>query len=650
MKRIVLLLYSLRDRLFAALVGLLLLWAYVARPDLLYHSLEHFLYDSLVSLAPPVQAEPRIVIVDIDEKSLASLGAWPWPRDTVASMVTALTSRHQVALLGLDIVFPLARPGDTELREALAHPAVVMSQTLDFVPRSVNRVGTLGGSVRVTGREHAPDAAGFVANAGRLLSGDAAVGHISPIIDDDGRVRRLYPLACVGDRCSLSLALRMYAQLAGEPDALRADYLDRGRMLRLVLGQAEPLALPLDSERALVVPYRVAAGGFPVVSVADVLDSPAGLPILDNALVLVGSSALGIGDRVATPLDKLAPGVEVHAQLLSAVLDQRLIRPLPVSAPPFLLGVAIVVLSWLLWPRGTRYAALLWPVAALAGTALVLSWLLLEGDLWLPLSPLPVLVVAVAGTHLLRQNLAFADRLRHLRSRFSEFLPNMVVGRLIDAQDVGPETELRTMTVLIADIRGFTSASEGKTPAQVAEFAQRCFEVLSAEVARHGGIIEKYTGDGLVALWGVPVGPGGDSDGAAPAAPLRVQPASGPDAAYEHARWAARAVSAAIAMQEGIEQLGDWFTERGYGRPKLSIGLNTGPMSVGVYGSHSHYAWSAQGQAFNVASRIERLTRQVGTHLLMGAATAQLLVAGSAREVGEYAVDSLSERVRVFTV
>ncbi len=644
----------LRSRLIAAGLGLLLLWAYMARPELLQDSLEHFLYDSLVSIAPPVRDEPRIVIVDIDEKSLAGLGEWPWPRATVAQLVDALTGPRRAALVGLDIVFPLSRPGDPALRSALAHPAVVLSQTLDFSPQSVNRVGALSGSVFVTGREQAPEAAGFVANARHLLPRHGGIGHISPLIDDDGRVRRVYPLACVGEVCSLSLALRMYAQLAGQPDALRAEYAAGGERLRIHLGEAPALDLPLDRQRALVVPFRVAAGGFPVVSAADVLEPKLALPALDNAIVLVGSSALGIGDRVATPLDKLTPGVEVHAQLLSALLDQQLIQPLPVSAAPFLLLAAAVLLSWLLWPHRGRYATLLWPAALLALLVGVESWLLLMHSLWLPLSPLPVLVVAIATVNLLQQNFALADRLRGIGTRFSEFLPTMLVGRVLDAQTIGPETEVRMMTVLIADIRGFTRASENKSPAQVAEFAQKCFEVLSAEVARYGGIIEKYTGDGLVALWGVaPVAAAGNSRADGPlviAGPLRVPPAGGPGAADGHAHWAAAAVSAAIAMQQGISELEAWFTERDYGAPKLSIGLNTGPMSVGVYGSHSHYAWSAQGQAFNVASRIEKLTRTVGIHLLMGAPTAGLLDSARISEVGDYAVDSLSEKVRVYTV
>ncbi len=644
-------LHAWRARAPVAIAALLLLWAYLVRPELPFDSLEHHLYDSLVAVAPAVADEPRIVIVDIDEKSLARLGAWPWPRATVAQLVNELTGRHRVALLGLDIVFPDPRPGDAALRAALAQPQVVASQTLDFSPRSDNRVGHLAGRVRVRGDVAAPRAVGFIANDRRLVPPHAGVGHISPLIDDDGRVRRLYPLACVADDCMLTLSLQMFAQLAGDTGggAPEAEYRERGTRLRVAAGQAEPLELPLDARRALVVPYRVAEGGFPVVSAADAMDPARAIPALDNALVLVGSSALGIGDRVATPIDTLTPGVEVHAQLLAALLDQRPIRPLAADSAPFLLLLAAVLLSWLLWPRH-RHAALLWPVVALAALAAVLSWLLLARDLWLPLSPLPLLVLAIAALDLLRQNVSLSARLQGVGHRFSSFLPSLLVGRLLEDQRIGPETELRMMTVLIADIRGFTRASEGKRPEQVAEFAQKCFEVLSAEVTRHGGIIEKYTGDGLVALWGAPAGGQAGQAGALRVS-LPVRPAA-PDgrAPAAEALDAARAVSAALAMQDGIDRLAGWFGERGYGPLRLSIGLNTGPLSVGVYGSRDHFAWSAQGQAFNVASRIERLTRELDDNLLMGRPTAELLAADQVRGVGSYAIEALSQPLDVYTV
>lgn len=614
---------------------------------------ERAAYDALIGASPPVAQEERVLIVDIDERSLAQYGAWPWPRKTVARLVDELVQRHRVGLLGLDIVFPLRRDGDLALRTSLGQPGVVMSQTLDFSAISDNQVGELAGGIAVDGRRLAPQAGGYVANDAGVLPQDAAVGHISPVIDDDGRIRRIYPVACVAGNCTMTLALRMYVQLtASGHGAPGVAFVSDGTRLRVDLRDDAPLALPLDPQRALLVPYRVARGGFPVLSAADVMDKSRELPWLENSVVLVGSSALGVGDRVSTPLAKLTPGVEVHAQLLAALLDRTFIRPLPGTAPVFLALAAAILLSYLAWPGRGRSLMLGWPLIALAAATVPLAWLLLGRGVLLPLTPLSLMVLAIAALTMLQQNLALSARVRRLGSQFSQFLPASLVGRLLRDARIGPETERHTMTVLIVDVRGFTAASEGKTPEQIAGFAQKCFEVLSAEVARYQGTIEKYTGDGLMALWGVPTAEGASASKRM-AVPLHVKPA--PDAlrvddATGHARYAAQAVSAAVAMQRAVDGLSAWFADHGYGQLQLSIGLNTGPMSVGVFGGQTHLAWSAQGQAFNIASRIESLTRDVGESLLMGESTALLLAPEAVRKIGNFTVKGVSVPVAVYAL
>ncbi len=643
---------SLLSRLAIALLAATLVLLYFAVPGPMRDGAERAAYDALVSASPPVAQDQRVIIVDIDERSLAQFGAWPWPRKTVARLVDELVSRHQVGLLGLDIVFPLRRDGDLALRTALDRPGVVMSQTLDFSTVSDNQVGKLGGRVAVEGRRLAPQAGGYVANDPGVLPPDAAVGHISPVIDDDGHIRRIYPVACVAGSCSMTLALRMYAQLTmAAQEVPRVAFAGGGTRLHVDLRDDAPLDLPLDPQRALLVPYRVAPGGFPVLSAADVLDKSRELPWLENSIVLVGSSALGIGDRVSTPLAKLTPGVEVHAQLLTALLDRSFIHPLPGTAPAYLALAAVILLSYLVWPGRGRSLMLGWPLLALAACTLPLAWLLLGRGMLLPLTPLPLMVLAIAAMTLLQQNLALSARVRRIGSQFSQFLPASLVGRLLRDARIGPETERHTMTVLIVDVRGFTAASEDKTPEQIAGFAQKCFEVLSAEVARYRGTIEKYTGDGLMALWGVPTAD--DALAPQPDVPMHVMPAAdmlrvGAD--IDHAPYAAQAASAAVAMQRAVDGLSDWFADHGYGRLQLSIGLNTGPMSVGVFGGQTHLAWSAQGQAFNIASRIESLTRDVGENLLLGETTALLLSPEAVRKIGEFAVKGVSSPVAVYAL
>jgi adenylate cyclase len=622
---------------------------YILWPALQYSSLERYFYDALLRLTLPVAEESRIIIVDIDERSLEKLGTWPWPRSTVAKLANELTERQKVALLGLDIVFPQSKPDDGELHAALDRANVVMSQALDFSPHSNNRVGMLSGSVMLQGRELAPSANGFIANAPKLLPKYGGVGHISPIVDEDGRVRRLYPIACVDGTCTFIFALRLYVQLvSSNAHNVKAAYAKRGTQLHIDLGNFDLLNLPLDQERALMVPYRVAAGGFQVMSAIDVMQADRSLPELDKAIVLIGSSALGIGDRVATPLLNLSPGVEVHAQLLAALLDRRFIQPVTATSNIFLLLAAAVVFSWLVWPRRNRYVVMLWPLVMLLLLVAALSWFFLYEDQLLPLSPLPFMVLIISAYSLLAENFSLSGRMRRLTSRLDRFLPSVLVGRFLKGDNLKPATELRIMTVLIADIRDFTSASQGKTPEQIAEFAQKCFEVLAAEVARYQGTIERYSGDGLVAMWGVPRT---DLTPEKQMTNLLVFPVVGngsSDINIDHAPYAVQAVSAAIAMQQGIHSLSEWFIEKQYGQRQLCVGLNTGPMAVGVFGGESHLTWSAQGQAFNITSRIESLTRDLGTNILMGEATALLLNQRCVRYLGAHTVKGVSEPVAVY--
>jgi adenylate cyclase len=258
------------------------------------------------------------------------------------------------------------------------------------------------------------------------------------------------------------------------------------------------------------------------------------------------------------------------------------------------------------------------------------------------------MVLIISANSLLAENFSLAGRMRRVTSRLDQFLPSVLVGRFLKGDTLEPSTELRIMTVLIADIRDFTSASEGKTPEQIAEFAQKCFEVLAAEVARYQGTIERYSGDGLVAMWGVP---GIDFTTEKQVNNLLVKPILGngiSDINISHAPYAAQAVSAAIAMQRGIQSLSEWFAEKQYGQRQLCVGLNTGSMAVGVFGGESHLTWSAQGQAFNITSRIESLTRDLGENILMGEATALLLEQNCVRHLGSHVVKGVSEPVAVY--
>jgi adenylate cyclase len=172
-------------------------------------------------------------------------------------------------------------------------------------------------------------------------------------------------------------------------------------------------------------------------------------------------------------------------------------------------------------------------------------------------------------------------------------------------------------------MRGFTTASEGKSPDAVAALAQKCLETLTQVVYQYGGTIEKYSGDGLMAVWGAP------------------------KRDLEHAK---HAVEAGLQMQVAVKGLKDWFRQNGFEPMRVSVGINTGEGAVGIFGGEAHLAWTAHGDAVNVASRIEQLTRVIGVDLLIGRRTAELYGLANTKDCGEHQVKGRIAPVKIYQI
>jgi len=615
-----------------------------------YLAAERFAHDLRVRLSTRVAQERRVVIVDIDEASLARIGPWPWPRTRIADLVEALAQDYRASLIGLDIVFPDPRPEDGTLRRVLARSPVVLAQVFDPSPDSGNRSGRLAdplpgparhlagstgnspgsltGSAPLAGSLPmalpASEAGGFVANHAGFLFPGVRVGHITPTLDGDGKVRRLQAVWCHQGHCAVPLGLRMFMALTGARSLEPVLAAWGGTALRL-----EPeagLRLPLGPDGAVLLPYRLAPEALAYVPAADVLSRQAPRELLENALVLVGSTALGLGDRVATPLSSLTPGVAVHAELLSALLDDVAVRDFPY--PGWIMAAMGLAWSLLLVAFARQemhpWRLVAWAVAGLAtwGMANLLLWRQLG---WaVPVWPVWIFQMTAFALLAPLENRQAWRQLGGLVRQVSSYIPAPVVQRLLgEGRGVAPglDAEQRLLTVLFADMRGFTTLAEQETPERVALLVQRLLSELSAAVVSHGGTVEKFTGDGLMAIWGAP------------------------DPDPEHAP---HALQAAAALQERVAALQPWLAGHGFPALRLVVGINTGQAVVGIYGNASHRAYTAHGDAVNVGERIQRLTRDLGISILFGEATAGLLPAGSAAFVGRYPVPGRQEPVAVW--
>lgn len=605
----------------AMATGFLLLGAWFFPQAL--RGMDHIFYDYAVANGPLLVEEPRIVIVDVDEKSIDALGAWPWPRPLMAELIDRLVNQYQVAVLGVDIVFPNPRTGDELLKKAMVKPQVVASQTFAWSGDASWNVGVLQDSfLQVTefSRYQASQAPHYLGNAPSVLAPSTQVGHISPLLDEDGKLRRIYPVICHQKQCSKALALRMWQALS--EDELQFD--DRGvfgaRWRWLPTGRR----VELDAHGAMLVPYRVAPNGFIRVSAQAVLDERVPLTSLQNRVVLLGSTALGLGDRVVTPIESVAPGVEVHAQLLSALLDDALLIVWPFS----LLwgGLWILVAAGLLlryWPWRGAIGILAWGGIQLVAVVFLHLLLLYHANVLIEVAWVAAWIILVTFIVMTLESRRVSEQVSKMMHNFSHFLPASLVDKIAREEQVHADAQRQTITVLVADMRGFTQACEGRAPEVVAVMAQRCLSTLGDVVHRHQGTIEKYTGDGLMAMWGAP-----SEDG-------------------QHVK---HAVRAACDMQAAIRELAPWLRSHDLPIMKLSVGLNTGVVAVGLYGDKHHLAWSAQGDAVNLASRIEQLTRVLGQDLLMGRQTAELWGMERCVSLGWHSVKGRVAPVEVFTL
>ncbi|MDR9440412.1 MAG: adenylate/guanylate cyclase domain-containing protein [Halomonas sp.] len=583
--------------LLMLLLGLALFVASSSNP-LPFGRLSWQVYDAYQQVAETSpRRDPRIVIVDIDDASLAAHGRWPWSRSQLAELLDAI-HRAGPAAIGLDLLLPEPGPAaeDRRLREALERTPTVLATALGDITVSP-------GGARAK-RELAP--------ADSLNDADSPVrlGHITPQLDADGRIRHLYPQLCTPNACRYSLAVALLSTWAGLPP--RADSAGAGQSL-CVAG----FCLKTAPDGRFYLPYHHAPR-FTYLSAASVMKGQARATLADK-FVLVGTSAAGLGDLIATPRSALTPGVELHAIQLAAMLDNVDWRPLAHARWSHLLGLAWLGGLTLLgmrrghnaWLRRVRFVSL----SILLAAPLLVWW---QGAWldpwpgWLAAMGVVLLWDAWEGATLWRRH-------RRLYRTFGTYVPHAVLRRLVEEggeQRFVPQR--RWLVVLFSDIRGFTEISEGLSPEGLATLTNHIFTELTSVVHAHGGTLDKYIGDAMMAFWGAPL-------------------ASNQDAT--------RALACAQAMQQRLQAINRWSEREGFPPITMNIGLEAGEVTVGNLGSRQRLAYTALGHAVNLAARLEELAGQREEPILVGPALAQALDNASLTALGKVHVKGISQPV-----
>ena len=589
---------------------------------------EAWLYDAWLERTAPAGFDDRVTILDIDEASLKSVGRWPWSREVMTTLVERLFDQYGVAAVGFDVVFAesdtssgldtlrqLAQrdlAGSREFQRALKQLAPQLDYDARFAAALAERPVSLGYyfipegySDARTGLLPAPSLpltafeplmpgtppVGYGANLTAFQQAVPMAGFFNMRADHDGTARRMGLVQPFGEGYYVSLSVSsLQVAFGGDPVLAGVDR-------RSILGreyvapwlEVGGIRLPLDIDGGVHVPYRAGAP-FPYISVADVLSGKAALDQLENRIVLLGSTAPGLADLRVTPFSNAFPGVEIHAHLIAGMLDGTTLVTPPWSDDARL--VAVLLLGALLTGMLLRYG----PTIGLAAIVALLALLLAAySAAWTRFMVIPMAapMLTLLGLYALNTAYGFFAATRSKRQitkLFGQYVPPQLATEMSrNPAHYTMEGQSRDMTVLFSDIRGFTNFSEKLPPAELAEVLNAYLSTMTRIIQQHQGTIDKYIGDAVMAFWNAPV---------------------------DLADHAARGVATALDMQAALPKLNEDFAARGWPEVKIGIGVNTGRMSVGNMGSEFRMSYTVMGDAVNLGSRLEGITKQYGVGIL----------------------------------
>ncbi len=620
-----------------------------------------------------------VAIATIDHTAVLNYGRWPWPRSRMAELVHALNDYYKVSTIGFDAVFSepvvdsaltvteqyqnlfaqlnldtsgrarefittLKRnrqslDGDTQFGQELARKKNVILGYFFFTdPQEAARISKakkedsakriMGSEVTLVEREIAPNTLpvglAVESNIEPIFKG----GHLSGFFDvtpdgEDGTVRRVHLLIRYGDFIFPSLDLQMMRHyLKAEAIKVVAD--ENGYIQRIELGRK---AILTDFDGSILLNYKGPEKTFPQYSVYDIIEHKTPLSDLRDKIVLVGATEKGVYDLRTVPVGVAYPGVEVHATLLDNLLTDSyfridLVNSLLTTTLILVLGLFLgFTLPHLRGIYGAVLSAALLVVYVLAHRWMVNHWLTWTSFIYVAM----VIIIVWGGVTLFRFLITDKDK-RFIKGAFQQYLAPEVINQLMENPDLlklGGERQV--VTAFFSDVQGFSTISEKLDPIALVQLMQEYLTEMSNIVMKHGGTIDKYIGDAIVAFFGAPI---------------------------HFEDHAAKAVICSLEMQARLEEMRQQWRKEGRKEDMMlyqRIGLNTGPMVVGNMGSQSRFNYTMMGNAVNLAARLEGANKFYHTYAMcteftMEPAKEQV----EFRELDSVAVKGVTIPVRVF--
>ena len=618
------------------------------------------------------QIKPRdyvplpVHIVDLDDGSISRHGQWPWPRVLLARLLDRLREAGAAAV-AFDIIF--SEPDRTSPLEIIKHlPEGLVDQNLrEKAARSQNHDALFAKAIRnarnvtlgfvltpngpgiqpplrtgyaFTGddpRLFAPRFEGSVLNLRILSNAAAGGGSLNHVPERDGVVRRVPLLVNSVDRIYPALSLDTLRMAQGASTLLvkssgASGEKAFGQKTGVISVKVGRLAVPTDAAGRIWL-YQTREQDVRFMPAWKVLAGEFDRSRIEGSILFVGSSAAGLADLKTTPLHPALPGVAVHAQLAEQmILGSYLTRPdWATGAELIFLFIVGAILVFLIPRLGAAWSALVGVACAALGVGL--SWYAFSAaSIRLLIDPIyPVFIVGIVfiSGSVLSYVRSERDR-RQLRGLFGMYVSRKLVDHLAaNPQEVELGGEMRPLTVMFMDVRGFTALSENMAAGELTTFMNRFLTTMTAAVLEQDGTISHYTGDGLMAFWNSPVD----------------QP--------DHAR---RACRTALDMRMRLEGLNAELEsealaqETAHNPIRIGIGLNTGICCVGNIGSEQRFGYSALGDAVNIAARLETESKSYGVPIIIGESTRAAVPEFDCEEMGRIKVRGRDAPLTIFSL
>lgn len=598
--------------------------------------LENLTYDTRLKLTLPNNKEHHVVIVDIDEKSLGEIGRWPWNRNVMANLNNNLFDHYKIKEIGYDMVFaeedtdeggkllekmskgPLKNNSSFQreykkvksslerdkmfaksLDDRKTIMGIVFLNNGDAVAKGQlpEPVANLGDNMKGRIPFYTPNA--YTSNL-KILQDHAHSGGFfdNPALDDDGVFRRVPLLQEHNGQLHESLALALARTAVGSPqiELIVETSTEDENQLFLEWVKIGDLHIPVDDKGNVMVPYIGRQKSFDYISSSDVLNKTVEASRLEGKIVLFGTSAPGLLDLRSTPLEASYPGVEIHANIIEGILDQRIMhQPGYTKGFEFLLLIILGLLLTILlpWLSATWGVIVSLSMVSLLIASNMFAWT--QYQTVLPIATPVLLTITLFTLQMIYGFFIESHGKRQLAHLFGQYVPPELVKEMSKKmEEITLDGEIKKMSVLFSDVRNFTTISENMEPKELTELINGFLTPITKIIHQQRGTIDKYMGDAVMAFWGAPL---------------------------DDPKHALHALNAAMLITERMHNLRQEFALRGWPEIKIGVGVNTGDMNVGNKGSEFRVDYTILGDAVNLGSRLEGLTKVYGVDIIVGKAT-----------------------------